>query len=230
VDSARIEAHPQREVPKIAKDIKRKERKVHSCRTLHTFYYNQQRKEIITLGRLASHITIFNLALHRSGEIHPVCFKLYDKSMAIMSMAFSERQQRIGCIISSLGMAFWDYSDQFQTEKLIKRVIGDRIYYLPLLDEWITTDANTLHFWDLKEEKVKAQCGEPTALAVNDVKEITHLRCLAVSYTLNDKFKWLYIYKNDGLKLASRLKLAHVGAQKIHYNRSTQTLLLLGMN
>jgi hypothetical protein len=65
---------------------------------------------------------------------------------------------------------------------------------------------------------------------VNDVKEITHLRCLAVSYTLSDKFKWLYIYRNDGLKVGSRLKLAHVGAQKIHYNRSTQTLMLLGMN
>jgi hypothetical protein len=115
VNPAHVEVHPQREVPKIAKDIKRKERKVHSCRPLHTFYYNQQRKEIITLGRLASHITIFNMALRRTGEIHPSCFKLYDKSMAIMSMAFSERQQRIGCIIGSLGMAFWDYSDEFQT-------------------------------------------------------------------------------------------------------------------
>lgn len=101
-----------------------------------------------------------------------------------MSMAFSERQQRIGCLIASLGMAFWDYRDGFQTEKLVRKVIGDRIYYLPLLDEWITTDNSSLYFWDLKEEKMKAQCGEPTATSVNDVKEVTHLRCLAVSYTL----------------------------------------------
>jgi hypothetical protein len=66
VDPARVESHPQREVPKIAKDIKRKERKVDSCRPLHTFYYNYERKEIITLGRLASHISIFNLALKRT--------------------------------------------------------------------------------------------------------------------------------------------------------------------
>ena len=53
---------------------------------------------------------------------------------------------------------------------------------------------------------------------------------MAVSYTLNDNFKWLYIYENKGKKLGSRLKLSHVGAQKIHYNKYTQTLLLLGMN
>lgn len=32
-----------------------------------------------------------------------------------MSMGFSERHQRIGCIIANLGMAFWDYEDNFQT-------------------------------------------------------------------------------------------------------------------
>lgn len=32
------------------------------------------------------------------------------------------------------------------------------------------------------------------------------------------------------MKVGSKLKLSHVGAQKIHYNKCTQTLLLLGMN
>lgn len=53
---------------------------------------------------------------------------------------------------------------------------------------------------------------------------------MAISYTLRDNFKWLYIYENLGFKVGSRLKLSHVGAQKIHYNKCTQTLLLLGMN
>ena len=60
-----------------------------SSKPLHNFYYNHERKEIITLGRLASHITIFNLHFKRCGEIEPACFKLYDKDMAIMSMGFS---------------------------------------------------------------------------------------------------------------------------------------------
>jgi hypothetical protein len=106
----------------------------------------------------------------KTGRIEPACFKLYDKKMAIMSIAFSERQQRIGCIISSLGMAFWDYEDNFQTEKLIKKIIGDKIYYLQLLDEWVTTDESNLYFWDLKAERVKAQFGEERAIKINDVK------------------------------------------------------------
>lgn len=50
-----------------------------------------------------------------------------------------------------------------------------------------------------------------------------------VSYTI-DNHKWIYVYHNDGMKRASRLKLNHTGAQKIHYNRTTQTILLMGSN
>ena len=49
-----------------------------------------------------------------------------------------------------------------------------------------------------------------------------------MSYTLKDQYKWLYVYRNDGLKAGSKVKLAIAGAQKIHYHRRTQTLLLLG--
>jgi hypothetical protein len=49
-------------------------------------------------------------------------------------MAFSQKQQRIGCILKHLGLAFWDYEDNFNTEKQITKAEGDKIYYLPLLD------------------------------------------------------------------------------------------------
>jgi len=49
-----------------------------------------------------------------------------------------------------------------------------------------------------------------------------------VSYTLKDEYKWLYIYRNSRLKVGSKVKLSITGAQKIHYHRNTQTLLLLG--
>lgn len=51
-----------------------------------------------------------------------------------------------------------------------------------------------------------------------------------MSYTLKDQHKWIYIYKNEGLKVCSRMRLGHVGAKKMHYHRHTQTLLLLGSN
>jgi len=47
-------------------------------------------------------------------------------------------------------MAFWDYEDGFQTEKLIRKIIGDKLHYLPLLDEWVTTTQHSLYFWNLK--------------------------------------------------------------------------------
>jgi hypothetical protein len=107
-------------------------------------------------------------------------------------------------------------------------VLGEKIFYLPLLDEWVTTTYNTINFWDLKMETIKLTHEETNATALHDIEEITHLRCLAVSYTMRDEYKWLYIYRNDGLKSGSKARLSHVGAQKIHYHRNTQTVLLLG--
>lgn len=51
-----------------------------------------------------------------------------------------------------------------------------------------------------------------------------------MSYTFHDDSKWLYVYMNDNNKLVSKLKLKNVGAQKIHYNRVTQTIMLVGLN
>lgn len=47
---------------------------------------------------------------------------------------------------------------------------------------------------------------------------------------MKDQYKWIYIYANDRFKVGSRMKLDYVGAQKIHYHRSTQTILILGNN
>jgi hypothetical protein len=47
---------------------------------------------------------------------------------------------------------------------------------------------------------------------------------------MKDNHKWLVIYKNEGLKTGSKLKLGYSGAQKIHYHKLTQTILLTGVN
>ena len=39
-----IISHPEKEIPKISKNIKKKEKKVDSVKPLHTFYYNKERK------------------------------------------------------------------------------------------------------------------------------------------------------------------------------------------
>lgn len=38
----------------------------------------------------------------------------------------------------------------------------------------------------------------------------------------------MIVYKNEGLKIASKMKMGHVGCQKLHYHKSTQTLLIFG--
>jgi len=59
-----ITHHESDEAPKISQSVKKKEKKVDPSKPLYIFFYNTLRREIITLGRLASHITIFNMSLN----------------------------------------------------------------------------------------------------------------------------------------------------------------------
>ena len=115
---------------------------------------------IITLGRLSSSITLFNPSnLSTKNKIVPNACKLMSKDVAILSLAYCERESRIGCIINNIGMTFWEASDNFSTEKVLgmnkpdydPKSCGDKIYYFNLFQEWVTTDSDTIYFWDLKE-------------------------------------------------------------------------------
>ena len=56
-------------------------------------------------------------------------------------------------------MTFWEASDGFTTEKVVgmnkpdydPKFCGDKVYYLEMFQEWVSTDKNTIYFWDLKE-------------------------------------------------------------------------------
>jgi hypothetical protein len=51
-----------------------------------------------------------------------------------------------------MGVAFWDFSDQFRSEKLIEKTnVGTKIFYLELCDEWVTANTENIIFWDLKD-------------------------------------------------------------------------------
>jgi len=57
-------------------------------------------------------------------------------------------------------MSFWDASDDFTFEKsfMISNELDNfqtKIWFIEFLELWITTDkSNTLHSWDLENEKV----------------------------------------------------------------------------
>jgi hypothetical protein len=86
---------------------------------------------------------------------------------------------------------------------------------------------NTIYFWDIKSEISVNHITEQNSKGINQVVEISHLRCLAVSYSLDDNYHWIYVYRNQEFKKTSKLRLNYLASQ-IHYNRHTQTLLLLG--
>lgn len=141
------------------------------------------------MGRLAGYISIFSLELEKNNDIVPNCFKAFNITGTIMSLAFSDKQQRVGCLVAHVGLVFWDYEDDFATEKVIKNTTGDQIYFLEVLQEWVTTTVNTFYTWDLKKEKIKQSITEANAAAINGIQEISHLRCLAISFTMKDKHK-----------------------------------------
>ena len=66
------------------------------------------------------------------------------------------------CIINNIGVTFWEAADLFATEKILgvnrsdydPKGCGDKIYYLELFMQWVTTDVDTIYFWDIKEEVV----------------------------------------------------------------------------
>ena len=157
------------------------------------------------------------------------------KDVAILSIAFCERNQRIGCIINNIGITFWEASDNFSTEKILgvnksdydPTLCGDKIYYLNLFNEWITTDKNTIYFWDLKEEVITNSIIKSNATSINDICEITHLRSILVSYTLcKSEEKCLVLYHDN--KQISRIILGNPGCHSICYNVCTQLIICLG--
>lgn len=70
-------------------------------------------------------------------------------------MAYSHQQHRIGAILTSGNLVFWEGSDNFETEKSIPiKHYGDKIFYLEQKNQWITVNSTTVHFWNLKDETV----------------------------------------------------------------------------
>lgn len=179
------------ERPKITKDKNKKDKKLDEKKPLSKFIYSKSLNVLIALGRLSSSISLYNpITLQLQHKIIPSACKLMAKDVAILSMAFCEREKRIGCIINNIGVTFWEASDGYATEKILglnkpdydPKACGDKIYYLSFHQQWVTTDQDTIYFWDLKEEVPTRLIKRPNTRSVNDICEITHLRGLLVSY------------------------------------------------
>ena len=66
-------------------------------------------------------------------------------------MAYCAKNHRIGAILTSGSLVLWEGADDFCTQKDIPlKQRGDKVFYLPLFDSWVTVDSNSLYYWDLK--------------------------------------------------------------------------------
>ena len=75
-----------------------------------------------------------------------------DKEVGILSMAYCSKHHRIGAILTSGSLVFWEGSDNFSTQKDISlKQRGDKVFYLSQQDCWITVDNNTLYFWNIRD-------------------------------------------------------------------------------
>lgn len=53
-----------------------------------------------------------------------------DKDIGILSMAYSQRNNRIGAILTNSTLIFWEGVDNFTTQKIIpNKNYGDKIFY-----------------------------------------------------------------------------------------------------
>jgi hypothetical protein len=49
------------------------------------------------------------------------------------------------------------------------KAFGDKIYYLNLFNQWITSDKDTIYFWDIKEELVSKIIHKDNSVLINDI-------------------------------------------------------------
>jgi len=125
-----------------------------------------------------------------------------------------------------MGISFWELGDNLSTQKSIAKSLGDKICYLKLFKQWITTDKNTIYFWDIKEETISGKIHYEESHIINAVCEVNHLRCLCVSYTTEDEKKPIIFYKDH--KPIARYEMGSQGCHTLHYNVASQLIIAAG--
>lgn len=104
----------------------------------------------------------------------------------MLSIAFSEREDRLGAILKDFSMSFWDASDNFGFEKSMQTAkhcqeMQSSIWYLEYFQKWVTGDnAGAICVWDLQEEKPQRTMRCKSKARINDLCEIPEINALAI--------------------------------------------------
>ena len=95
--------------------MRKKNKKLDENKAVSQFIYAPDSKSIIALGTLSSSIFLYDIDLKSKREIQPNESKQMDKDIAILSIAYCRKMNRIGAIINNIGLLFWEGSDNFNT-------------------------------------------------------------------------------------------------------------------
>jgi WD40 repeat protein len=162
--------------------LAKKNKKLEEKKSVSRMFYNPAEEKILAVGSLSSTIHQFDLQLNAVGEVRPRECRELDKEVGILSVGYNVSNNRLGAILTSGTLVFWEGSDGFTTQKSITlRNYGDKVFFLEQAACWVTVSSNAVNFWDLKEEVVTSTLQVPEAASILDICELPHLRALCLS-------------------------------------------------
>ena len=142
-------------------------------------------QKIYSLESMADWIGVYSQKTKLEQKIRPSAFKV-KKDAAVLSIAFSEREERLGAILKDYSISFWDTCDGYSFEKSIPtsrycQELHSNIWYLEFFQLWVTADpTGTLYLWNLGEEAPDRTLKCRHQSKVNDICEIPSIGVVAV--------------------------------------------------
>lgn len=142
----------------------------------------------------------------------------------IMYFAFSEKEQRLGAVISDGSISLWDAGDDFRYEKNIQsKYVSIWIHYIEFMECWISCDkGNNLYFWNISE-------GVPTDIfplakeskgVIIQATEIPTQKLLIIA--TSDKY--IIVFDPFKMKVKLSVLMAKGGIKDIVYFHTYQSL------
>lgn len=203
----------------------------HNNQSIKMGEYAKSIERVLTLDSLSDTINLYNSDCQLERKISPNQ-KSQKKDVIILSFAWSDRQQRIGCTLKDYSLTFWDASDRFKVEKnfFISSFAYDyqtNIWYIEFMNVWITTDrSNSIYIWDIENEVLSYQISYPKiiTLSIIDLIPIPFMKLIAIS-ALD---RQLTIWDFNSKLLILKINLSQGGIHSLKFFNTYQVLITAG--
>eukprot|EP01022_Parablepharisma_sp_SALTPOND_P013960 TRINITY_DN1875_c0_g1_i1.p1 TRINITY_DN1875_c0_g1~~TRINITY_DN1875_c0_g1_i1.p1 ORF type:complete len:1605 (-),score=125.67 TRINITY_DN1875_c0_g1_i1:9223-14037(-) len=153
--------------------------------------------------------------------------KDHPQGSRIMSINWSEYEQRIGACMQDKSLSFWDWVDTFGYEHSFKHdpnYTYINIWYVEYCKTWITLDSNNvLHKWDIYQETSK-KFPKGHDQIITDLVEIPTLPAVIAS-SLD---KRVIIWDVKEIRMVMSLTLPTVSAHTLVYSNTFEVMFSAG--